>query len=212
MTLQACRVLATGTTVRTDTLEEIQRCMQLRTRRTVESKTALIKLDGKRYQASQNLGGKRVQVRWPFDDDSAVNIWKAGAFLERAERFVPAADIDYSKRPQRTAKEEGPKVLDCSKRLRLSLVSRYRGQKAPEDTSRYGVLTEREFTYVVEQCLQRALTEADAGLLSQCYKRLSPFDAEFAQRCLTKAIAAKGTRKHLSFYLGRLEEMKKYKR
>lgn len=192
-------------------LEEIQRCLQLRRYRKVDSKTALIRLEGKRYQASQNLGGKRVQVRWPFDDDSTVNIWQHGAFLERAERFVPSADIDYSKRPLRQKEEKGPKVLDCSKQLRLSMVAKYRGEKAPEDTSRYGALSEREFIYVVGQSLQRAFTEVDASLLSQCYKRICPFDAEFAQQCLSKAIAAKGTRKHLTFYLGRLEELRKHK-
>ena len=185
--------------------------MQLRARRTVDSKTALIRLEGKRYQASRELGGKRVQVRWPFDDDSAVNIWQSGAFVERAELFVPSADVDYAKRPQRKREEE-PKVLDCSKKLRLSLVAKYRGENPPEDTSRYGVLTEREFKYVIEQCLQRSLSEVDASLLSQYYKLLCPFDAEFVQQCLSKAIASKGARKHLSFYLGRLEERRKHTR
>jgi transposase InsO family protein len=193
--------------------EEIQRCMQLRARRTVDTKTALIRLDGRRYQASQNLAGKRLQVRWPFDDISAVNIWQSGAFVERAELFVPSADIDYSKRPVRQQeKAEEPKVLDCSKRLRLSLVAKYRGEKPPEDTSRYGVLTEREFIYVVEQCLQRSLTDVDTSLLSQCYKFLCPFDAAFVQQCMSKAITEKGARKHLSFYLGRLKEARIQKR
>jgi hypothetical protein len=40
---------------------------------------------------------------------------------------------------------------------------------------------------------------------------LYPVDAAFVQGCIAKAIAAKGTRKHLSFYLGRLDEMRKLK-
>ena len=189
-------------------LEKIQRCMQLRTRRKIDSRTALIRLEGKRYQASQNLGGKRVQVRWPFDDDSAVNIWQDGAFVERAERFVPSEDIDYAKRPNRPDKEEEPKVLDCSKRLRLSLVAKYRGEKPPEDTSRYGVLSEHEFIYVVEQCLDTSVTVADTALLAQSYKRLFPLDAGFVQNTLGRAIANKGKRMHMSFYMKCLEESK----
>lgn len=192
-------------------LEKIQQCMQLRARRTIDAKTALIRLNGKRYQASRSFAGTRVQIRWPFDDDSAVSIWRNGVFVERAELFVPGADIDYSKRPQRKEEEEEPQVLDCSKRLRLSLVARYRGEKAPADTSRYGVLTEREFIYVVEQSLQRTLFDTDGGMLSDCYRRLYPVDAAFVQQCMAKAITAKGTRKHLSFYLGRLDEMRKHK-
>lgn len=192
-------------------IERIQQCMQLRARRTVDSRTALIRLESKRYQASQNLGGKRVQVRWPFDDDSALNIWQDGAFVERAPQVVPSADIDYAKRPQRKQEVE-PKILDCSKKLRLALVAKYRGERVPEDSSRYGMLTEREFKYVIEQCLQRSLSDADASLLSQYYEQLCPFDADFVQQCLGRAIEAKGARKHLSFYLGRLEEVRKHKR
>lgn len=189
--------------------ERIHEAMQLRARRTVDTKTAQIRLNGKRYQASRNLAGQRMQVRWPFDDESAVNIWREGEFFERAELFVAGADIDYSKRPQRQAAEEEPKVLDCSKQFRAALVAKFRGEKPPQDTSRYGVLTEREFIYVVEQCLSKSLTEAESGSLSQSYKCLFPIDAEFVQRCLGKAIAGKGNRMHISFYLKCMEELRR---
>jgi hypothetical protein len=189
-------------------LEDIERCIQLRRYRKVDTKTALIRLDGKRYQASRSLAGKRVQVRWPFDDDSAVNIWQDGAFIERAELFVPSADIDYAKRPQRTQEKE-PAVLDCSKQFRLSLVARYRGEKFTDDPSRHGFLTEREFSFVVEQCLGKSLTDEEKELLSQYYKRLSRIDAQFVETCLGKAISLKGQRMHLNFYLNRLVEVYK---
>jgi len=181
--------------------------MQLRARRTVDSKTALIRLESKRYQASQNLGGKRVQVRWPFDDESAVAIWRDGEFVERAGLFVVGANIDYSKRPLRKA-EDDPKVLDCSKQLRLSMVAKHRGEEMPADTSKYGFLTESEYVFVVERCLDRELSQADTALLKESYRRLSPVDAEFIQRCLSKAVAQKGSQKHLNFYLTQLQEAK----
>jgi len=189
-------------------LERLHEAMQLRCRRTVDTKTALIRVNGKRYQAGRNLAGQRVQIRWPFDDQSAVNIWREGDFYERAELFTPLQDIDYSKRPDRRGKDEEPKVLDCSKQLRAALVSKYRGEKAPEDTSRWGVLTEREFTFVVGQCLGRTLTEAESAVLSQTYKTLFPIDAEFVQRCLTKAIGNKGNGKHISFYAKWMQELR----
>jgi hypothetical protein len=192
--------------------EKIQQCLQLRARRTVHTKTAQIKLNGRCYQASQSQAGKRVQLRWPFDDESAVNIWRNGVFVERAELYVTPSDIDYSKRPQRKREEE-EKILECSKQFRLALVASYRGEKAPKDTSRYGVLSEREFTYVMEQCLQRKVGDAEgmSGLLAESYRRIYPVDAAFVEGCMTKAVASKGTGKHLSFYLSRLEEMRKFK-
>ena len=182
--------------------------MQRRTYRDVDFKTALIRLKGNRYQASQNLAGeRRVQVRWPFDDESAVNIWRRGKFIERAELFVAPADIDYSKRPVRKTEEE-PKVLDCSKHLRLAMVARHRGEKMPADTSKYGFLTESEFAFVVEHCLNRTLSEAERVLLKESYRRLSPLDAEFVQSCLSKAVAGKGSQKHLNYYLTQMQEAK----
>jgi putative transposase len=193
-------------------LEQLYEAMQYRERRKINERTALIRLEGKLYQASQNLAGKRLQIRWPFDDDSQVFIWQDGNFIERAQLFVPSADIDYSKRPQRQKKEEGAKVLDCSKRLRLSLVARHRGESPPESSSQYGILSQNEFIYVVEQCLDKSLDEVETSLLCQSYTRLYPLDAEFVQYCMSKAIANKGGRRHLSFYLDQLEEMKKHKR
>jgi putative transposase len=193
-------------------VEKLQQSMQLRTYRTVDDKTALIRLDGKRYQASKHLAGQKVQVRWPFDDHSTISIWKGGVLLEQAPQFSPSADIDYSKRPQRSPKAEEPKVLDCSKRFRLSLVARYRRQKPSADTSQFGVLSQREFIYIIEQCLNKQITQVETDLLSQYYNRLYPLDAEFVQQHLRTAITAKGSRMHLSFYLAILEEMKKHKR
>ena len=67
---------------------------------------------------------------------------------------------------------------------------------------------EREFAFVVERCLSRSLADTDRALLAQSYKRLSPIYAEFVQGCLTRAIASKGSRKHLNFYLTHMEETK----
>jgi transposase InsO family protein len=193
-------------------LETLEQKMQRRAYRDVDFKTSLIRLNGKLYQASQNLAGvKKVQVRWPFDDESAVNIWRDGVFVEQAKLFAPAPDIDYSRRPQHK-KEEEPSVLDCSKQLRLAMVAKYRGEKAPEDTSKYGFLTEREFAFVIERYLGISLTDVDRASLSQSYRRLSPIDADFVQNCLTRAIASKGPNRHLNFYLNEMEEKKAQRR
>lgn len=189
-------------------LEVLDEKMQRRAYRDVDFKTALIRLNGKRYQASQELAGaKRVQVRWPFDDEAAVNIFRNGRFVESAELFVAGVDIDYAKRPVRK-EDEQPNVLDCAKQLRLAMVARHRGEKVPADTSKFGFLTESEYVFVVETCLSRTVTENDRALLKESYKRLSPVDAQFVQSCLLKSVASKGSQKHLNFYLTQMEEAK----
>jgi transposase InsO family protein len=189
--------------------EQLHEAMQLRTRRKIDSRTALIRLSGKLYQASQHLAGQRVQVRWPFDDDSAVNIFRQGAFVERAELYVPPSDIDYSKRPDRRAnKQDEPKVLDCSKQFRAALVAKFRGEKAPEHTSRFGVLSEREFIYVCGQSLGRSVDDTEKDALVKAYKRLFPMDAAFVENCLQRAKAVKGEQMHIGFYVRCMEESK----
>jgi len=187
--------------------EQIYEAMQLETRRMIDGNTALIRLNGKRYQASQQLAGQRVQVRWPFDDDTAVNIYKGGAKVERAELFVEKPDIDYSKRPHRQKKDE-PKVLECSKQFRAALLAKFRNEKPPEDTSRFGVLTEQEFIYVVGQTLGRVIEEVERSILADAYKRIFPMDAEFVERSLLRAKAGKGERMHIGFYVKFMEEFK----
>jgi len=70
------------------------------------------------------------------------------------------------------------------------------------------LLTENEYVFVVEGCLERTLSESERDLLKETYKRLSPIDAEFVQSCLSKAAASKGFKKHLNYYLTQMEEAK----
>lgn len=188
-------------------IERLYRSMQLRAKRTINDKTALIKNEGRLYQASRTFAGQQVQVRWPFDDDSHVNIYRGSKLEERAELFVPGADIDYSKRPQRERKTE-PRVLECSKKFRAALVAKFRGEAVAADTSRYGVLTEREFLFIVEQNLGRTLLEQETRILSKSYERLFPLDAEFVEKALNTAKAGKGNQMHIAFYVKSMEETK----
>ena len=192
--------------------EKVHEAMQLQARRKIDGRTALIRLNGKRYQASQHLAGQRMKIRWPFDDDSAVNIFRERVFVERAELYVAKPDIDYAKRPQRKVSEDEPKVLECSKQLRAALVAKFRHEKAPDETSRYGVLTEREFLYVVAQSLGRVLDELESSILVQSYKSLFPVDAEFVERSLLRAKSGKGERMHIGFYVKCMEEFKRQAR
>lgn len=188
-------------------IEKIHSAMQLRAKRLVNEKTALIKLDGRLYQASRAYAGQQVPIRWPFDDESHVNIYRKSKPVERADLYVPGTDIDYSKRPRREKKQE-PKVLECSKRYRAALVAKLRNEKAPEDTSRFGVLTEREFTMVVGQGLERLLDQREIGVLQESYTRLFPIDAEFVEKAISKAKASKGLQMHIGYYVKFMEEFK----
>lgn len=189
-------------------IEKIHDAMQLRAKRQINEKTALIKLDGRLYQASRTYAGQHVQIRWPFDDESHVKIYRKSVPVERAERFVPGTDIDFSKRPQRPVKKPEPKVLECSKKYRAALVAKFRNEKAPIDTSRFGVLSERELTMVVGQCLERSLDEREVGILEDSYLRLFPIDADFVEKALSKAKASKGPQMHIGFYVKYMEEFK----
>jgi len=126
--------------------------------------------------------------------------------MERAELFVVGTDIDYSKRPVK----KRMKSRKCSIAQTVEAVDGGETSRREDaaDTSKYGFLSENEYAFVVESCLERTLSESDRALLNESYKRLSPLDTEFVQGCLSRAVAGKGSQKHLNFYVTQMEEAK----
>lgn len=132
--------------------------------------------------------------------------------VERAELFVEKPDIDYEKRPKRALKEDEPRVLESSKKFRAALLAKFRGEKVEGDSSRFGVLTEKEFVFVVEQSLRRKMEDLEITVLLQAYRRLFPIDAAFVEQALTKAVTMRGERMHIGYYAKIMEETKQNRR
>lgn len=187
--------------VRLVTPEEIRHALMVDADRTVGKRTALIQLSNRMYQASRELSGKKVQVRWEADRrNPTVEIWLNGKLVEIAKEIVPGSNIDYSKRPQRHRQPEKiPKVLHSSKQYRQSLVSEYSRQCQPSLPAA-DYLSEPDFQQLVARVLDRQLTPEELSYLSVAFAELSPLKDTFTESVLQKAASAKGSKMHVRYY------------
>jgi putative transposase len=86
------------------TPEQIKRALMMRTTRRVHSRTGLISLESRTYQASPRLAGQTVEVRWHAGDEREVEIFAGGKMLEVAKLVAPSGNIDFSRKHQNKAK------------------------------------------------------------------------------------------------------------
>jgi hypothetical protein len=186
--------------------EKMAEALKLRANRKVNFRTALISVDGRQYQASKSLGGDNVQVRWEFDRTDQVEVWKQGEFVEIAQLYVVPTDIDYSKRPNREKGPEPGAVLAGSKNYRLAIVAKYKGEDLSKRDDRKDLLTESEFTGVLEKFLERALEDSERQQSVDFYRSRRPFRHDFVLAVLDLCAAEKGRGKHIKFYLRRIED------
>ncbi len=182
------------------TPEEIRNALMVEADRKVTKQTALIQLNNRMYQASRELAGKKVQVRWEADRrNPTIEVWLNGKLFETAGEMVPGSNIDYSKRPQRNREpEKQPKILHSSKQYRLSLVSAHHHESSPTSSGDY--LSEPEFQQLVSRSLECELSEEELFFLSGAFAELSPLKDKSTESVLLKAIAAKGSKMHLRYY------------
>lgn len=182
------------------TPEQIRQALMIELDRMVGKKTALIQLNNRMYQASRELAGKKVQVRWEADRyHPVVEIWFKGKLVEVAKEIIPGSNIDYSKRPQRQRQPEKlPKVLHSSKQYRHALISEYHQKTQPALQGEY--LSEPEFQQLVARILERELNPEELPYLSCAFSELSPLKDLATESVLLKAVEAKGSKMHLRYY------------
>lgn len=185
------------------TAADIRRALMLREERKVNRRTATVSLNNRLYRVGKELAGKKVEVFWEADKlDPSVEIWYDGKLVEIAHELVPGADIDYSQRPERERHKGPPRILDSSKKLQQALVSSY--QHKPPVRGTY--LSEVEFDQLVARLLNRILSDEEKSFLSTFYHQLSPFSESITEESITKAVAAKGDKRHLRYYCDLLKQ------
>jgi putative transposase len=186
--------------------EKLAEALKLRANRKVNFKTALINVDGRRYQASKSLAGDNIQVRWEFDRTDQVEVWKQGEFVEIAQLYVEPTDIDYSRRPSREAVVEPGCVLKSSKSYRLALVAKCRGDRQVSRDEQSELLADSEFIELLEKFIERKMEEAELQKCSSFYKIRRPLRHDFVVSVLERCAVEKGRSKHINVYLRRIEE------
>lgn len=179
--------------------EDIRRALMLRTNRKVNERTALIRLDNATYQASPELAGCTVEVRWHARVHDHVEIWRNGKLIETAPLTSAQADIDFSRKPQRKEKPRGI-TYESSKRYRHALVAEHQGEK-PIAQPADDYLAENEFIQMVASALERPIDPEDLCFLSKFFFDNSPLRASLIQALLNQIVSARGKQLHVRSYL-----------
>ncbi len=180
--------------------EDIRRALMLRAKRTVNNKTALIRLDNRTYQASPDLAGRIIEVRWHARDEHSVELWHDGKLIETANLSIPGTDIDFTRKPKRQEKPRGL-TFESSKKYRHALVAEHHGEKTISYKEQNEYLAQSEFTDMVARSLARSLESAELHLLAQFFLANSLLKDKATEFLLAQAVRTKGTKMHLRYYL-----------
>jgi putative transposase len=180
--------------------EDIRRALMLRAKRKVNSKTALIRLDNRTYQASPELAGRNVEVRWHARDEHSVELWHDGRLIEIAVLSIPGTNIDFSRRHKPQAKPRGL-TFESSKKYRHVLVAEHDGESPLPTSAQDDYLAQSEFADLIARSLQRSLESAELQLLARFFLANSPLKDKATESLIAQAVSAKGTKMHLRYYL-----------
>lgn len=180
------------------TENELRRALLLRAKRKVHGNTATISLEGRDYQASVDLAGREVEVRWNPNQPETIDVWMFGEFVEVAPLFVLKP---YSERKSDESEADAPGTpLSSSKKLASNWVG---DQSEPYKSEELLSLT--ELLAMAEVRLARSLVDAEQSALRAFFHRVSPVRIKEIQTALDRAVLAKGSDLHVRFYVEQME-------
>lgn len=186
------------------TPEELKRALMLRARRKIHINTATVSVDGRDYQASQDLAGQEVEVRWNIQNMDSVELWMLGEFIEIAPEFQIKSYTDRRERPLDPDLAPGTPV-ESAKQIMAAYHS-----SSPDATLNTlqpdDLLACSEFVQLFRSSLDRILIQEELDSLGTFFKRVTPIRREIVVTTLLRAVQVKGSDLHLRFYLEQLEQ------
>jgi transposase InsO family protein len=187
---------------------QIRRGLMLRCERRVDRKTAIVRLDNLRYQASHTLAGEKVEVRFHFNDPSEIELWQRGKLVEVATPLVLRPDIDFKKYPGKTDEDEyiRGKAHETFKAYRAALTGNKQAEPSIQ-TPTGDQIGEQEFMLLLAELLERQLSPDEQETVATFFFRHAPFNRSAVRAALTQVVEATGARLHPGRYCERLLEM-----
>jgi len=186
------------------TPDKLKRALMLRAKRRIHINTATVSIDGIEYQASPDLAGQEVEVRWSLQDRDEVELWMLGEFIEIAKKFQIKPHTDSRHRRQDDDEAPGTPV-ESSKRLMQGYQSNQPDQTL-EALGANDLLAMTEFVELFYKFLGRALVQEELDSLGTFFRRVAPVRRDIVSNTLLRATQVKGGELHLRFYLEQLEQ------
>lgn len=184
---------------------QIRKAMMLRSERSVHISTALVNLDNGEYQASRDLAGQEVQIRWNPERLDQIELWRDGRYLETALRKERKPHVERDWRED-IAEQPAPSKLASATEYCAALM----GDRVTERLQARGKTKLLKLEDFVELLLKhidlgRPFEEGELQQIAEGFKRLAPLDRLESEEKLSQAVEEKGTSQHVRFYLERLE-------
>lgn len=176
-------------------------------------KAGCVHLSGNSYPVGEHLVGEKVSVRFDPFDLSRVRLYHRGVFVEAVG---PQELVSHTYRKALPRRIEHPAPLESATTYREQLSRGYRRElealvhqvRRPDSFSNDN-LTRQELAQEITQVLGgRELTVAEGGLVADFFTRSAPLGRSVVRQALLRAVEAKGTRRHLRFYLDALRHAK----
>jgi hypothetical protein len=186
---------------------EIKQALMLRDTRRVHVRTGLISLESRLYQASPRLAGQTVEVRWHAGVEHEVEVWLAGKRVEVCKLVVPGSNIDFSRKHESKQDNGYLAPLSSSKNFARKLMESHQGETALASQQALSdeYLSQEEMHALFADQLKRDLSEEELTMLTAFFLERSPLRKQEVRTSLVKAVAAKGTDRHLRYYFEQLD-------
>lgn len=186
------------------TPEELKRALMLRARRKIHINTATVSVEGRDYQASPDLAGQEVEVRWNIQNMDSVELWLLGEFIEIAPEFQIKSYTDRRERPLEPDMAPGTPVESAKQ-----IMAAYQSSSPDATLDKLhcdDLLACSEFVKLFRASLDRVLIQEELDSLGSFFKRVAPIRREIVVTTLLRAVQVKGSDLHLRFYLEQLEQ------
>jgi putative transposase len=186
------------------TPDELKRALMLRAKRRIHINTATISVDGIEYQASPELAGQEVEVRWSLQDRTEVELWMLGEYIEVAKEFQIKSHVDVRRR--RLDEDEAPGTPVESSKILMQGYHLAQPDQTLEALGANDLLAMTEFVTLFHRFLDRPLVQEELNSLGAFFRRVAPVRRDVVSNTLLRATQVKGGDLHLRFYLEQLEQ------
>lgn len=183
--------------------QQIRQAMMLRAERTVQFSTALVLLGNCEYQASRELAGLEVQIRWNPERLDQIQIWRDGRYLETAvlKERKPHVERDWRKDE---VQDSAPKQLVSATEYCAALMKNQVSTRA-RVKSKSDLVKLEDFIELLESNVRPFDSEEEQEQIAEHFKRFAPLQRVNTEEKIAQVVEEKGADRSLRVYLERLE-------
>jgi len=184
------------------TEHQIRQAMMLRAERTVQFNTGLVLLENREYQASRELAGQEVQIRWNPEQRDQIQIWSDGRYLESALLKERKAHVERDWRQDTQEQSTASKLASSGEYCAALMQNRVGKQRKG---SMNDLCKQEDFAALLSSCVRQFESEEELEQIAEHFRRFGPLKRTATEEKLLQVVAEKGSDRGLRVYLERLE-------